>query len=59
MCDSTIRRFGACTVGTLLLVAGLAGCDGNDDEPRPPIQNPPPVTDLVWNQGDWDELDWQ
>ena len=42
-----------CVVVTL-----VAGC-GNSSS-QPPRQQPP-VTDtrLVWDQGDWDETDWQ
>jgi hypothetical protein len=44
---------------TLLLLIALAGCGGNDNDPDPPVQNPPPETDLTWDEGNWDELNWQ
>lgn len=46
---------GALGINLLILVA-VSGCD---DDPPPRMQNPPPETDLVWDQGNWDELDWQ
>lgn len=55
MCESKVphaRELGS----ILLLLAALAGC-GNDH--KPPVQIPPPETDLVWDQGNWDELNWQ
>ncbi len=35
----------------------LAGCDGSSGFAGPPP--PPPPTDLVWDQANWDEVDWQ
>jgi hypothetical protein len=48
---------GALGIGLLILL-GVCGCggDGDDDNNRLP-QNP--EADLVWDQGNWDELDWQ
>jgi len=28
-------------------------------DPPPPPPPPPPVTQLVWDEGEWDNLDWQ
>lgn len=33
----------------------LSACGGSSSSPV----EPPPNTDLSWNQGDWDELNWQ
>jgi hypothetical protein len=49
---------GALGIGLLVLVAA-SGCDGGGDDPPPQTRNPPPTTDLVWDQGEWDELNWQ
>ena len=58
MCKPAHPGIGLLAIGCLLL-ASLAGCDGNDDDHGPPIQQPPPQTELTWDQGNWNELDWQ
>jgi hypothetical protein len=58
MCESRIPRTGWLG-GMLLLLAVLAGCGGNHNDREQPIMTPPPQTDLVWDQGNWDELNWQ
>ena len=40
----------------LVVLSVLTGCGGGGQ--APPIQ-PPPQTDLVWDQGNWDQLNWQ
>ena len=40
-----------------IAACGGGGSGGNDAEPPPPP--PPPTGDLVWDQGNWDELEWQ
>lgn len=39
---------------TMFLVF-LAACSSSGDDPPPPPQG----TDLVWDEGNWDEDDWQ
>ena len=41
---------------TLFLLVSCGGGSGN----TPPLSQPPPsVTALDWDQGDWDEVEWQ
>jgi hypothetical protein len=38
----------------------LAGCDADVSETRAPVaQSLPPYQSLVWNQGTWDNADWE
>ena len=44
----------------LALVLGISGCDGSDrNDDRSQIPDPPVATELVWDEGGWDELNWQ
>jgi hypothetical protein len=58
MPESNSFPSGALGIGLLILV-GTSGCDGGDDDPPPQTRNPPPTADLVWDQGDWDDLNWK
>ena len=59
---TTIMLRRICTLALLLVaVSGLPGCGGGGGggggvQPPPP---PPPVTTLSWDNGNWDELNWQ
>jgi len=55
----SIPRGGVRAIGILLIALGLTACGGGHNDPPPRIENPPPETDLVWGQGNWDELNWQ
>ena len=39
----------------------LAGCGGGGGSPAtaPPSTLPPPSDTLIWDQGNWDEVEWQ
>lgn len=38
----------------------LTGCGGSSGSSGPTtVITPPPLTELVWGQGNWDELNWQ
>ena len=54
-------RAGLLRASALLLVLVLNGCGngGNGDRDDPPPQVLPSQTDLVWDEGNWDELNWQ
>jgi hypothetical protein len=42
--------------GALILIFMLYGCSsGSSNPPAPP---PLAATDLVWDQGNWDEVNW-
>jgi hypothetical protein len=43
----------------LMSIVLLAGCSSGSSGGTPPREDPPPVTELTWDQGNWDELDWQ
>ncbi len=45
----------------LSLSALCVACGGGGDSSPPPTVTPPTptVTDLVWDNGNWDELNWQ
>lgn len=43
---------------SLVSLGILTGCGGGGGG-GPPMIIPPPPTELVWGQGDWDELNWQ
>ena len=50
--------------GLLLLALALSGCDSDSNHTRsePPNESstaPETATELVWDQGSWDELNWQ
>ena len=46
-----------CRILYLLIAAVfLAGCSSGGNNDRKP---PPPDTDLDWDQGNWNEQDWQ
>jgi len=42
---------------SFLVACGGGGSSGGAAPPPPPP--PPPVTELTWDQGNWDELNWQ
>lgn len=41
----------------IVLLSGLAGCSGGDGDREPPAE--PPTTELVWDEGNWNEQNWQ
>ena len=43
----------------IVAMAGLSACGGGGGSSAAPPPPPPPVTDLAWDQGNWDELNWQ
>ncbi len=49
--------------GLLFFVVVVTGCgsDNNGRRDEPLVQTPEPVQtpDLVWDEGNWDELNWQ
>ena len=46
-------------ITSLIAIVALSACGGSSS-PAPLAQpQPPPVTDLAWDQGNWDELNWQ
>ena len=59
MCKPNTGRRGLLAIGIALTLVSLTGCGGDGDDDDPPILMPPPETDLTWDRGDWDELDWQ
>jgi len=50
---------------TLIFGLSLSGCNGGSSgsssgqPPPPPPPPPPPATDLIWDEGNWDEENWQ
>ncbi len=44
-------------VGALILVFMLFGCDSSNP-PAPQDPPPPAADDLLWDQGNWDEVNW-
>jgi hypothetical protein len=56
------RRLAASALAGSVACANLllAGCDADVSETRAPIaQSLPPYQSLVWNQGTWDNADWE
>jgi len=54
-----LMRIAARLLSILLAsLMAVTGCGGGSSGPAPIVQ-PPPPTELVWDQGNWDELNWQ
>lgn len=57
-----LRRLAASALAGSVACANLllAGCDADVSETRAPVaQSLPPYQSLVWNQGTWDNADWE
>jgi hypothetical protein len=45
---------------SLFAGASCGGGGGGSNPPEPPDQTPPPTTEqMVWDEGNWDEVEWQ
>jgi hypothetical protein len=45
---------------SLFACASCGGGGGGSNPPEPPDQTTPPATgQMVWDEGNWDEVDWQ
>ena len=45
---------------SLFAIASCGGGGGGGNPPEPPDQAPPPTSEqMVWDEGNWDEVDWQ
>lgn len=60
-----LRRAVAATGLALACALSLASCGGggssggNGGNNGPPEEPPPPSTSLIWDNTNWDEVDWQ
>ena len=55
---AVLRRLGLTFVSALGLMSIVATGGGGGSTPPPPDGEPEP-TELTWDQGNWDEVNWQ
>ncbi len=49
-----------CIYCFVLILVGCGGGGGGGSPTIAPSSNPPPPSDtLIWDQGNWDEVEWQ
>ena len=49
----------ALRAGAMILMVVMYGCHDSDSSPPAASESPPPAaTELVWDEGNWDEVDW-
>ena len=53
-----MRRLGLYLLVTMGVLSTLATGGGSGTAPAPP-DDEPPSRDLIWDQGNWDEVEWQ
>jgi len=58
ICTASLRAFSALFLACLLVSCGGGGSSGSTSPP-PPIDTDPQLAPLTWDQGDWDEVNWQ
>ena len=46
----------ALRAGAMILMVVMYGC--HDSDSPPPAPAAPAATELVWDEGNWDEVDW-